>query len=100
MATDSDGKLRLYDVGSGKTLPNLDTPKSRRGSTQLTQTDFGLDGTLALGYENRIEFWDVRKSKLLREFGSLERIKQAGEAAIAKSIGPVAARKLASFLEA
>ena len=32
--------------------------------------------------------------KLLREFGSLDRIKQANEVDIAKSIGPVAARKL------
>ena len=36
--------------------------------------------------------------KLLREFGSLDRIKQASEVDIAKSIGPVAARKLMLYL--
>ena len=38
--------------------------------------------------------------KLLREFGSLDRIKQANEVDIAKSIGPVAARKLMLYLGA
>ena len=38
--------------------------------------------------------------KLLREFGSLDRIKQASEVDIAKSIGPVAARKLMLYLGA
>ena len=37
--------------------------------------------------------------KLLREFGSLDRIKQASEGALSKSIGPVAAKKLLSFFE-
>ena len=36
--------------------------------------------------------------KLLKEFGSLQRVKDAGELAIAKSIGPAAARKLTEFL--
>ena len=37
--------------------------------------------------------------KLLREFGSLDRIKQASEGDLSKSIGPVAAKKLLSFFE-
>jgi len=38
--------------------------------------------------------------KLLREFGSLDRIKQASEGAISKSIGPVGAKKLLEYLSA
>ena len=38
--------------------------------------------------------------KLLREFGSLDRIKLASEGAISKSIGPVAAKKLLEYLSA
>jgi excinuclease ABC subunit C len=38
--------------------------------------------------------------KLLREFGSLQRVKDAGEEAIARSVGPAAARKLTAFLSA
>lgn len=69
MAGASDGKLRLYDIGSGKTLPTFDTPITRTGirSTQLTETLFGLDGTLALGYDGRAELWDIRKPELVRE---------------------------------
>ena len=37
--------------------------------------------------------------KLLREFGSLDRIKQASEGDLSKSIGPVAAKKLLMYLE-
>ena len=38
--------------------------------------------------------------KLLREFGSLDRVKQASEVDIAKSIGPVAAKKLMAYVQA
>ena len=38
--------------------------------------------------------------KLLREFGSLDPVKQASEVDIAKSIGPVAAKKLLVYLTA
>lgn len=41
---------------------------------------------------------DKSIAKLLRVFGSLERVREAGEGEIAKVVGPVAARKLVSFL--
>ena len=37
--------------------------------------------------------------KLLREFGSLDRIRQASEGALSKSIGPVGAKKLLAYFE-
>jgi excinuclease ABC subunit C len=36
-------------------------------------------------------------AKLLREFGSLERVKQASPEELAKVVGPVAARRLREF---
>jgi WD40 repeat protein len=62
------GTPRLYDVTSGKPLPKLKAdPKVLTGGTFLPRTAFGPDGTLALGYSGRIELWDVKKAKLVRE---------------------------------
>src|SRR5262245_20809457 len=68
VACDSEGTPHLYDVASGDPLPKLkERPKVMTGDTQLSRTAFSPDGTLALGYSNRIELWDVRKAKLVRE---------------------------------
>ncbi|HEY3738629.1 MAG TPA: excinuclease ABC subunit UvrC [Bryobacteraceae bacterium] len=62
--------------------------RSRRNTSRMTSELSNVPGIGSKTIE-----------KLLREFGSLDRVKQANERDIAKSIGPVAAKKLMVYLE-
>jgi excinuclease ABC subunit C len=61
--------------------------RSRRNTSRLTSELSNVPGIGSKTIE-----------KLLREFGSLDRVKQANESDVAKSIGPVAAKRLMVYL--
>ena len=62
--------------------------RTRRNAAQLTSELEEVDGIGRKTLE-----------KLLREFGSVERVKQASQEDLAKLVGPAGARKLREFFE-
>ena len=62
--------------------------RTRRNAAQLTSELEEVDGIGRKTLE-----------KLLREFGSVERVRQASQQDLAKLVGPVGARKLREFFE-